>query len=206
MKAIKADYRGWVELGDGGLEPGVPGWLAMNAMRVVASRKVLRTDKFETDADARLADLPEREADRPPIAPYPVPHREVGEDCSAEMLTQLDTMLAESRERYAELTEVGTSKYEGHADAVFAPRAIERGESRNGEIAHVHHPQGSLHVHCSPADARIVIERGWGELHPLAVRGIGLPRTYLLLYAPRTPADLESIGRIVDAAISWASR
>lgn len=206
MKAIREDYRGWVALGDGGLEPGIPGWLAMNAMRVVSSSRVLRTDKFESDPNALLADLPEREADRPPIAPYPVPHREVGEDCSAEMLAQLDAMLSELHGRYAELTEVGTSKYERHADALFVPRSIERGDSRNGEIAHVHHPQGSLHVHCSPADARIVIERGWGELHPLAVRGIGLPRTYLLIYAPRTEADLASIRRIVDAAISWASR
>ncbi|MGH2960200.1 MAG: hypothetical protein ACRDKE_11395, partial [Solirubrobacterales bacterium] len=176
------------------------------AMRVVSSNQVLRTEKFEQDQNARLADLPTRTTDRPPIAPYPVPHREVGEDCSAEMLDQLDEMLAAARERYADVTEVGTSKYERHAEAIFVPRSIERRESRNGEIAHVHHPQGSLHVHCSPADARIVIERGWGELHPLAVRGIGLPRTYLLLYAPRTQADLESIEKIVDAAISWASR
>jgi hypothetical protein len=122
------------------------------------------------------------------------------------MLAQLDAMLAAARERFAEYTEVGTSKYERHADAVFVPRSIKRGESRDGEIAHVHHPQGSLHVHSSPADARIVIERGWGELHPLAVRGVGLPRTYLLLYAPRTQTDLESIGAIVNAALSWASR
>jgi hypothetical protein len=206
MKALKADYKGWVELGDGGIEPSVPGWLAMNALRIVSSRQVLRTAKFEIDVDARLATLPFRAADRPSVAPYPVPHREAGSDCSPEMLAQLDAMLVAARERFADHTEVGTSKYERHADAVFVPRSIKRGESRNGEIVHVHHPQGSLHVHCSPSDARIVIERGWGELHPLAVRGVGLPRTYLLLYAPRTEADLAGIRAIVDAALSWASR
>lgn len=37
-----------------------------------------------------------------------------------------------------------------------------------GEFCHVHMHDGSLHLITSPTDARIILKKGWGELHPLA--------------------------------------
>ena len=54
------------------------------------------------------------------------------------------------------------------------------------EFAHFHpHPDYSLHLGLTQRDAETVIEKGWGEWHPLIKRGI-LPPNIIMLYAPRT--------------------
>ncbi|PWN21176.1 hypothetical protein BCV69DRAFT_312429 [Microstroma glucosiphilum] len=53
------------------------------------------------------------------------------------------------------------------------------------EFAHYHNDSeadGSLHLILSPADARIVIQYGWGELHPLA--GFGLSGYWFPFLSP----------------------
>lgn len=35
------------------------------------------------------------------------------------------------------------------------------------EVAHVHPADNSLHVYVSPLDAKLVIERGWGQRFPV---------------------------------------
>lgn len=204
LEALKRDYRDWIELGEGGIPHGVPGWLAVSALRVVASKDVFRTSGYPDDPQSRLANLPMRRGDRPPVARHPIPHREADGNCSPEMLQRLNEMIDRVVDQQASAAELRTSEYEKHHDALFIQNAAERGDSRTGEIAHVHDPQGSLHVHCSPEDARYVIERGWGELHPLAVRGLGLPKSYLLLYRPRDDEDFAAIETIVQAAVDWA--
>jgi hypothetical protein len=46
-----------------------------------------------------------------------------------------------------------------------------------------------------------VIERGWGERHPLS--GKILPSEYLLIYAPRDEEELGIVERIILAAIAY---
>lgn len=61
----------------------------------------------------------------------------------------------------------------------------------------------------APADAQKVVDRGWGELHPLAgVRrpGIGLPPTYVLVYPPRNVRDLTAIHAVLTAAVRHMTR
>jgi hypothetical protein len=57
-----------------------------------------------------------------------------------------------------------------------------------------------------PQDARIVLERGWGERHPLA-RGGWLSRFvpigFVMVYAPRDAEELEAVMEIIRAAIWW---
>jgi hypothetical protein len=61
-----------------------------------------------------------------------------------------------------------------------------------------------------------VIEKGWGQRHPLSTRlaswvvrlsGQSLaaptPSSQVLLYAPRDQADLDVLGQVVNAAIWW---
>jgi hypothetical protein len=46
-----------------------------------------------------------------------------------------------------------------------------------------------------------VIEKGWGERHPLAGVRLNLPDTYLMIYAPRDTSELEVMQQLVRAAI-----
>lgn len=55
----------------------------------------------------------------------------------------------------------------------------------------------------SLADAKEVIEKGWGLRHKLS--GPLIPVGYLLLYAPRNEEELEVLGRILKAGIAFMS-
>jgi hypothetical protein len=51
--------------------------------------------------------------------------------------------------------------------------------------------------------AEEAIEAGWAELHPVAMRG-QIPRTAVMLYAPRDEAELEVIEGLVRASHAFA--
>jgi len=59
-----------------------------------------------------------------------------------------------------------------------------------------------------PDDAKVVLEKGWGERHPLARGGwMGkyVPREFVMVYAPRDTTELDVVCRIVEAAGFWVS-
>lgn len=59
-----------------------------------------------------------------------------------------------------------------------------------------------------PADAKIVLERGWGERHPLARGGWCrrfVPKEFVLVYAPRSGEEVEVVMRIVKAGVWWVA-
>lgn len=71
------------------------------------------------------------------------------------------------------------------------------------EITHLHESEGSMHVSLSPPDAKLVIERGWGERFGLS--GSIMPVTYIMVYAPR-PGDVkeeETVEGIIRAGVRF---
>lgn len=110
------------------------------------------------------------------------------------------------------------SSLEKHHSALFVhPSLFENGSvlpetatATKGEIGHIH-GESSLHLYLSPADARVVIEKGWAQRHRLArtqpwwypgkkkfVCGIG--DTFLLIYAPRDDAELRVLNVLLRAS------
>ncbi len=64
------------------------------------------------------------------------------------------------------------------------------------EFAHFHpEPDYSLHLGLPKADAEFVIEKGWGEWHPMILRGV-LPPNIIMLYAPRNQEEL-TVSRLI---------
>ena len=73
------------------------------------------------------------------------------------------------------------------------------------EFAHLHPvPDRSLHVMVPQPLAEQLIADGWGELHPVARMGL-LPRTAIMVYAPRGDLEVAVVARIVGAAHAFAS-
>ncbi len=72
------------------------------------------------------------------------------------------------------------------------------------EFAHLHPlPDGSLHAVLPAERARQAVEAGWGEPHPLAA---SLGRSGLvMLYAPRTDEELDTIAELVSDAYRFAA-
>lgn len=58
-----------------------------------------------------------------------------------------------------------------------------------------------MHVSISPKDAKLVIEKGWGERFGLS--GTILPVTYTMVYAPRDEEEIKVVERIVRAGVKF---
>jgi len=81
-------------------------------------------------------------------------------------------------------------------DAFLVPRA--------GEFAHIHPGyDGSLHLALPPALAADAVARGWAIAHPLA--GIRLARGMVMIYGPRTNAELDVVTGIVETSHAYAT-
>ena len=73
------------------------------------------------------------------------------------------------------------------------------------EFAHLHPaPDVSLHLTLPPDWVDHVLAQSWGELHPMATRGL-IPATTVMIYAPRNAAELEVITRILHVSHDFAS-
>ncbi|HAS42225.1 MAG TPA: hypothetical protein DCS93_17240 [Microscillaceae bacterium] len=72
------------------------------------------------------------------------------------------------------------------------------------EFAHFHpHPDYSLHLGLPKADAEIMIDKGWGEWHPLIKRGF-LPPNIVMMYAPRNQEELKVAKFILGRSYAYA--
>jgi len=104
--------------------------------------------------------------------------------------------------------EVKPSVLERGGPALFIKSSVQKHPGARGtrnEIAHLHESCGSMHVSLAPKDAKLVIERGWGERFGLS--GSILPVTYTMVYAPRAGAvedeEMKVVERIIRAGVKF---
>jgi hypothetical protein len=72
------------------------------------------------------------------------------------------------------------------------------------EFGHLHPaPDHSLHAMLPPELVDSAIDAGWAEHHPVALRGL-IPRTAVMLYAPRDDAELEVVEALIRASHAFA--
>jgi len=205
---VYRDYQKWMALGPGGLPHNFGGYVTTTRMRL---RKIDPTDtgRFadgkERYGDAPLGDLPQRKGRRPAVGAYPVPHRQLDQLPGVEMKRKITNLFDVALERASDFVEYRLSHFEKRHQAITLRSDVApHGDAiaSRGEIAHVHPSDGSMHMIFSLRDAALVIERGWGESHPLAGVMMDLPQTYLLIYSPRNREELAVTERLLDAAIA----
>lgn len=75
-----------------------------------------------------------------------------------------------------------------------------------------HGSDGSAHVILHPSDLEVVLQNGWGELHPCAntgsyyassSAGSYMPATLALIYAPRTYPEVCTAMKIIEAGSKY---
>lgn len=72
------------------------------------------------------------------------------------------------------------------------------------EFCHIHPaPEGFLHLTMPDSHRERVIAQGWGELH-LSARAAMIPRTLILLYAPRDDAEVTIAVALVKVSCRFA--
>lgn len=149
--------------------------------------------------------LPDRPGFRPKIAGI-APQRQIDQPGCPEMYQKLRRALEKLALQQPDSFKTAISCFEKKGLALFAQNPIN--ETCRGEICHVHHSDRSMHMNLHPDDAKVILEKGWGERHPLSRGGWMkqyVPREFLMIYAPRNRMELDVVCRIIEAAGFWAS-
>ncbi|KAJ6125736.1 hypothetical protein N7523_003356 [Penicillium sp. IBT 18751x] len=158
-------------------------------------------------------------ADRPIVGPHVVPQRQLTQIPEEEVMEKLRAAFSAFGYRNHHLVKVERSNLEKHSDALFLADhlpATDLAQTMQGEIAHIHSCHDhSIHVVCSPADSsgKKIIEAGWGQRHgfsgtsAMAYLSLGtvpdFPSEYILIYAPRTEADIKTVMDIIAAGVKF---
>lgn len=209
---IHNDYENFILLGPGGTPATFLGYLTITYLRMFAlsdtySPAVFPDQVYPTIGYYQRAQLwlPSRHGPRPKIAGI-APHRQINQPGCSEMYHILRASLQDIAFRHPESYRIGQSCFEKKGLALFAQNPINA--TCRGEICHVHHSDRSMHMNLHPDDAKVVLEKGWGERHPLARGGwmkAYVPREFVMVYAPRDQTELGVVCRIIEAAGYWVS-
>ena len=210
---IVRDYNEWVAFGSGGTPPTPSGYWRMTKIRwrqYWSSDDMRDASSLSNESPRYLnRDLPQREGKRPQIVPRTMPQRQKPEPLDAAIKERLHNLPAKYCKDYPQILVLDLSKTEGRStDAIYAkPDLAGRDPSAKdkilgNEIAHVHPADNSLHVWLSGPDAKVAVEKGWGERFPLSSMGITHP-SWIMVYAPRSMTEIDVIEEIIKAGIAF---
>lgn len=213
------DYNAWRSFGTGGTPSTPSGYWRMTKLRI---NRLLSSDDL-CDASSLNSDTPKylptdfavkhkRSGPRPRIMSRTMPQRQHPfrpSEVESGVSQAVNNMMSNMYSAHTQLLVFKPSKTEGgSADAIYAkpdlstlnPIANEpRNKLLDKEIAHAHPADCSLHVWMSQADAKTVVEAGWGERFPL----VFVDKGWIMVYAPRTMEEVKVVEEIVKAAVGW---
>lgn len=203
---VYRDYQAFLSLGPGGTPATIHGYLRVKFLSLFKLKDpykppaVPQTTRPQT---GYLTSLPKRGGQRPAVEGI-APHRQVTQQGNQADYSALAETISSLAQVPANQLVLGTSCFEKHGTGLFSVAPVTR--TCKGEICHAHPSDGSLHMTLHPADVALVLERGWGEKHPLA-RGGWLsrfvPANFAMVYAPRNQFELEVVTEIICAAAWW---
>ncbi|KZP22935.1 hypothetical protein FIBSPDRAFT_665193, partial [Athelia psychrophila] len=207
---LVGNYRTYISLGPGGIPYNAFGWL-LSLTAKLFSRETMDTRVYDADEDKQRwldsAAVPERRGARPALSWHVIPHRQLDRIPSVEVQESLTSIFNTRLAANPVLVEMAPSPHEKMSDGLILHRALPSphkvADESKREIAHLHPWKDfSLHVTMAPQDCKLLIERGWGERHPLSGTRI-IPKEYLLIYAPRDEEELGVVERILVASIGY---
>lgn len=210
---VSNDFKAFLSLGPGGTPSTFIGYLKIVYLRLFAI-----SDPFTIPANLEASStypatgffqsqgidlLPPRRGPRPNIAGI-APQRQLDQHGCPQIHSLLRQALGRCATENPLLLRTGTSCFEKNGIALFGRKFVNR--TCNGEICHAHASDKSLHLNLHPLDAKIVLQSGWGQRHPLA-RGGWLrryvPPEFVMVYAPRSLEEGVTVAHIVEAAAWW---
>lgn len=208
---VERDYKMFLALGPGGTAYSFRGYGQLFFMSFFKVRDPYLAPEMPSRLRPRVGFLKELEArrgDRPQLAGI-APQRQITQNCSDGMRQALQDMIRGLADECPSHWYVATSAFERHNEALFSKFKTFAEPDYYGEIVHSH-SDGSMHLALHPADVKLVLEKGWGERHPLA-RGrtwwwhAPVPRGFMIIYGPRDEAELQQVKSIIRAAAWWVS-
>ncbi|KAL2212423.1 hypothetical protein CC79DRAFT_1364706 [Sarocladium strictum] len=203
------DYQNFLRLGPGGIPSTPRGYLKVSWFKIWANKSPFEPPPAEphytsTIGVLRKVSLPKRQDERPATAGI-APHRQITQHGS----TQCFEVLSQTLKKFAAANpsdfETKTSCLEKYGLALFSKHTVVKPRAQ-GEICHVHDSDHSLHLFLHPDDIKEVLDKGWGERHPMAWEwGLWKPVVgpfFVMIYAPRNENELRVVAKIIEAA-AW---
>ncbi|KAM7207701.1 hypothetical protein V8F20_001968 [Naviculisporaceae sp. PSN 640] len=207
---IHNDYLNFLKLGPGGTPPTPAGyarltWYRLFTLRDPFSPPPRNPNQLPSKGILHERPLPYRPGPRPNVAGL-APQRQLNQHGSLHSYNRLRAAIEGLTARLPEKFVTATSCLEKHGFALFARHPVN--VCGNGEIVHIHNSDRSTHMNLHPDDIKEILEKGWGERHPMAWKGwvkAPVPVTFTMMYAPRDENDLRIACRIIEAAIWYTT-
>ncbi|KAK2880084.1 hypothetical protein FQN49_000598 [Arthroderma sp. PD_2] len=211
-RRVRAGYLEFLSLGPGGTPSTPMGYLRICLLSIFTLRNPLKAPRLPETLNPQtgiLKYLPTRPGPRPQVAGI-IPHRQVTQQATPLMYSTLRAEIQKIALSNPDRLYEGTSCFEKHSTGLFTPLDLPNRVTCNGEVCHAHPIDGSIHMTLHPADVKFVIERGWGERHPLARDSWWwmfrlVPTGFVMIYAPRTLEEVDSVIQIIHAASWWVN-
>ncbi|UKZ74425.1 hypothetical protein TrVFT333_002093 [Trichoderma virens FT-333] len=212
-------YRGFIDLGPGGLPHNAFGWLLQGALRPLALNSTIDQSAFqkpgvsasyEPHGTTRFLQEPlaQRRGDRPVIPNYVAPQRQATDKGDKALVDRMNGHLRDLASRRPETLAVKASGLEARDNPALwllgSPLPKYLAKSTKGEIVHVH-TEASSHMILSLTDAEEAMAKGWAEFHPLSGVMGWIPLPYVMVYAPRDEEEYGVWTKFVDAAIAFTT-
>ena len=166
-----------------------------------------------------LETLPQRRGTRPAVEGFssPIQRTQLPPWEEKNVQDRLRSLIIEIPEKYSQSTYLGRSTFEPSLPTtLFARHRIFDKTKYLGEIISANAEDGFVHSTLHSSDVKTVIEKGWGQRHPLSGRLTSrltglvdsnqpspVAGSKVLLYAPRDDNDLEIMKHIINAAVWW---
>jgi hypothetical protein len=208
---IRNDYHNFLNLGPGGTPATPAGYARLAWYRLFALRDPFspppRDPKLLPESGILTKDpLPYRPGPRPVVAGL-APQRQLNQPGSPEIYDMLKSAILKLVESNPKKFTTATSCLEKHGFALFARHPLN--VCGNGEVVHIHTSDRSMHMNLHPDDIKEVLEKGWGQRHPMAWRSgwiyTPVPTTFVMIYAPRDENDAKIAAKIIEAAIWYTA-
>lgn len=157
------DYSSFLSLGPGGTPYNFYGYLTITSLRILTLRNPrapgLVPAGLQNGGYLPSAGLSKRKSPRPEVIGI-APHRQTNQLPRKEIFDLLSHSMVKLANEHPERLRIARSCFEKHCPGLFSTKQVNM--TCNGEIAHAHPSDGSLHMTLHPQDARVIIEAGWG--------------------------------------------
>ncbi|KAJ7035261.1 hypothetical protein C8F04DRAFT_1344904 [Mycena alexandri] len=215
---IRRDYRTFLEVGPSYAPQNIRGYIIVLVLALFRqeSKGVAIYDRLP-EKRCWLPDLPVRNGSRPDTTSHII-QRQLNQPVDPEFAARAlkGTVIPRVQARHTDKTHLSLSKFEFHAEAIFLRPSIPIDDPKNipshdtvrrtkREIAHMHdYHDFTLHLALAAQDGKQVLEKGWGQRHPLAGPGVpGPPTEWTFIYAPRDEGEVKVVETIVEASIGY---
>ena len=199
---IYNDYQNFLNLGPGGTPSTPLGYLKLSWLRLWALRDPYTAPKGREDflpsrGILKRGQFPYRCGIRPQVVGI-APQRQIDQTGHVHLYHALRKTIGKIAFDHSK--EFGTERscIEKHGLALFARHPVNT--TCQGEICHIHDSDYSMHMALHPEDSKVVLDKGWGQRHPLAWRWgfVKMPVSpdFVMVYAPRGTYELLTISSL----------